>query len=122
MIVKRKKDHKVKQSPYCGELQEILSGSEYSPNIAIALDICPTKAHYHSGFDEIYFVIDGYLVLKLFTPELGEITEQGLSANELCVIPKGIHHKVSEASVSNRLCIITMPCFADDDEHLSDVF
>ena len=121
MITKLMKDHIVKHTPICGEIREILAGSEYSPNIAIALDIRPTTAHYHTGFDEVYFVLDGDLVLQLYDPESNEIAEQKLAANELCVITKGIHHKITKSSAGNRLCVITMPRFEAGDEHLSEV-
>ncbi len=121
MITRFTKDHIIKQSPFCGELREVLRGSEYSPNIAIALDIRPTIAHYHKRFDEVYFVLDGDLVLQLYSPESGETMEQPLAANELCVITKGIHHKITRSSASNRLCIITVPHFDANDEHPSKV-
>ena len=121
MITKLMKDHIIKQTPTCGELREILPGSEYSPDIAIALDIIPTIAHYHKGFDEIYFVLDGDLVLRLYDPVSSETTDQELTANELCVITKGIHHKVTKSSTKNRLCIITVPRFDANDEHPSNV-
>ncbi len=121
MITKLTKDHIIKQSPFCGELREVLTGSEYSPDIAIALDIRPTTAHYHTGFDEVYFVLDGDLVLQLHDPESGETREQPLAANELCVITKGIHHKITRSSASNRLCIITVSRFEAGDEHPSGV-
>ncbi len=120
MITKLMKDHIIKQTPTCGEIREILLGTEYSPNIAIALDIRPTKAHYHKGFDEIYFVLDGDLILKVYNPETGESIEQKLGKNELCVITKGIHHKIIESSANNRLCVITVPRFNAADEYLSE--
>lgn len=120
MITKLLKDHIVKQTP-CGEIHEILLGSEYSPDIAIAPNIGPTKAHYHTGFDEVYFVLDGDLVLQLYDPESGGSTEQKLGANELCVITKGIHHKITKSSTKNRLCVITVPRFDASDEHPSEV-
>ncbi len=45
--------------------------------------------------------------LELFDPATQKIWTQRLRANELCVIGKGIHHKLTEASDSNRLCVIT---------------
>jgi hypothetical protein len=39
MILKLLADHAVKQSPTCGEIREILHGGEWSPNIALAMDI-----------------------------------------------------------------------------------
>ncbi len=121
MIVKLFKDHLVKQSPTCGELREILIGNDYPfLNIAIAQDIKPTIAHYHKEFDEIYFLLDGSMNLKFFDPVSDKVWTQKLSADELCVINKGIHHKVTEVSDKNRLCVITVPRFDGSDEHLSD--
>lgn len=121
MIVKLLKDHVVKESPTCGELREILIGNDYPfLNIAVAQDIKPTKAHYHQQFEEIYFVLDGWMNLELFDPATQKIWTQRLAANELCVIGKGIHHKLTEACDSNRLCVITVPRFNEADEHFSD--
>jgi mannose-6-phosphate isomerase-like protein (cupin superfamily) len=121
MIMKLKKDHVSVVTPFCGELLEILSGPEFSPNIAIALDIRATTAHYHTGFEEVYFVLDGNLVLQLYDPASGESTEQRLEANELCVIAKGVHHKITQSSGKNRLCVLTIPRFDAGDEHPSTV-
>jgi mannose-6-phosphate isomerase-like protein (cupin superfamily) len=121
MIVKLLKDHIVKQSPTCGELREILIGDEYPfLNIAVADNIKPTKAHFHKEFDEVYFVLDGYIGLKLYDPKSDRIWTEYLGANELCVISKGIHHEVTEASDTNKLCVISVPQFHSGDETLSD--
>ncbi len=120
MLIKHLADHVVKQSPTCGEIREILRGAEYSPNLALATNIGVTTAHYHLGFDEIYFVLDGELLLHLFDPASEEKKEVKLVAGELCVITKGIHHQVVEATPENRLCVITMPAFEMGDEHVSN--
>jgi mannose-6-phosphate isomerase-like protein (cupin superfamily) len=122
MITKLLKDHVVNQSPMCGEIREILIDTEYSPNVAIVMDILPTKAHYHESFDEIYFVLDGYIQLQIYDPDTGKVTEQTLSANELCVISKGIHHGITESSTENRLCVISVPQYKASDQHSSDKF
>lgn len=71
MIVKKTKDHIVKTNPLCGEIREILR-EEYEPmSIAIAKDIDPTTAHYHESFDEIYFLLDGTMALKIYDPQKG---------------------------------------------------
>ena len=109
------------RTPTCGEIREILIGNDYPYlNIAIAQDIKPTRAHYHKEFDEIYFVLDGSMNLKFFDHVTEKTWTQQLGADELCVIGKGIHHKVIEASDKNRLCVITVPRFEESDEHLSD--
>lgn len=61
MIIKLVKDHIIKNSDTSDEIREIFSNKEYSPNIALVINIRPTKVHYHNGFDEIYFVLDGFL-------------------------------------------------------------
>jgi mannose-6-phosphate isomerase-like protein (cupin superfamily) len=122
VITKLLKDHVVKQSPMCGELREILIGAEYSPNVAMAMEILPTEAHYHESFDEIYFVLDGYIQLRIYDPDTAKVTEQTLSANELCVISKGIHHGITESSTENRLGVISVPQYKASDQHSSDKF
>ena len=120
MILKLAADHVIKQSPTCGEIHEILRHGEYSPTIALALNIGPTTPHYHLTYDETYFVLDGTLELKLHDPSTNTTSTHKLEANELCVITKGIHHQVIHASPANRLCVISVPAFDLADEHLSD--
>jgi mannose-6-phosphate isomerase-like protein (cupin superfamily) len=121
MIVRLLKDQIVNQSPTCGEVREILVGDQYPfLNVAVAHDIRPTHAHYHRGFDEIYFMLDGTLALRFYDPGEDRTWSQALGPDELCVISKGIHHVVTEAATPNRLCVITVPRFDPEDEHLSD--
>jgi len=121
MIVKTLNDHTVLNSPTCGEIREVLKDGEYKPlGIAIALNIEPTKAHYHKSFDEIYFVLDGSLKLEFYDPVDEKLWTETLNSNELCVVSKGIHHRVMKASGINRLCVISIPPFHQDDEYFSD--
>jgi mannose-6-phosphate isomerase-like protein (cupin superfamily) len=120
MITKLLRDHVVKTSPFCGAIHEIVTGAEYSPSIALAIDIRETVAHFHRTFDEVYFVLDGEIALTLHDPSDGTTTEQRLGADELCVISKGVHHKVAAASPKNRLCVICVPHFDPADEHKSE--
>lgn len=121
MLIRKVADHQVKQSPWCGEIREILSASAYQPlSIAIALDIKPTKAHFHRSFDEIYFVLDGSLTLRLHDPVTEKTWTESVTTNELVVISKGVHHGVVEASAGNRLCVICTPPFDPSDETTSD--
>jgi mannose-6-phosphate isomerase-like protein (cupin superfamily) len=120
MITKLLGDQVVKTSPFCGAIHEILTGAEYSPSLALAIDIRETVPHFHTTFDEIYFILDGEIALTLYDPANGKTTEQKLGAGELCVISKGIHHKVAASSAKNRLCVICVPHFDPGDEHKSE--
>lgn len=121
MILKKVADHHIKHSPWCGEIREILERDDYAPlSVAIAVDIQPTRAHFHRTFDEIYFVLDGSIRLKLSDAASGRTWEETLAANELFVISKGLHHGVVEASAKNRLCVICTPPFDPKDETTSD--
>ena len=120
MILKLLADHAVKQSPTCGEIREILHGGDWSPNVALAIDIDRTTAHWHATFDEIYFVLDGWLELQLYDPATDTRRTQVLAANELCVITRGVHHQVTNSSPQNRLCVITTPRFDPADEVISE--
>jgi mannose-6-phosphate isomerase-like protein (cupin superfamily) len=121
MLIKKIQDHEVNISPTCGEIHEILGPKDDSTvNVAVAFDIKPTHAHYHLGFEEIYFVLDGDIQLKLYDPATGKIWTESLNANELAVLTPGIHHQIVASSEKNRLCVLTTPHFNPEDEHLSD--
>ena len=95
MITKKVKDHIVNQTPTCGIVRGILNRADYEGvNIAEAINIQPTKAHFHRTFDEIYFVLDGELQLRFHDPQNARTWDEVLRANELCVITKGVHHVV----------------------------
>jgi mannose-6-phosphate isomerase-like protein (cupin superfamily) len=121
MLVKLLKDRKYIKTVTCGDLFEILSGDEYSPNIAVLFNVGVTEAHFHNNFDEIYFVLNGFIVVKLYVPNENRLKEIKLKANELCVISKGIHHKIIKASKKNRLCALSIPKFNPDDEYISNI-
>lgn len=121
ILVKHLADHLVVNSPTCGKIHDILKTGDYTPlGLAISINIKPTQAHYHRTFDEIYFVLDGQMKLQVYDPTNNQTHTYELKANELCVITKGLHHKILEASTQNRLCVISTPPFHSDDEHLSD--
>jgi mannose-6-phosphate isomerase-like protein (cupin superfamily) len=120
MLIKKLADHLIVHSPYCGEIREIISGSDYDKlGMALAVDIKPTTAHYHKTFDEIYFVLDGVLEIEFYDPASDRAWNEVLSANELVVVSKGVHHKVVRASDRNRLCVVSVPPFHADDENPS---
>jgi mannose-6-phosphate isomerase-like protein (cupin superfamily) len=106
-----------------GAIIEVLS-SQKSPglDIAVVLNIKATRAHYHIGFEEIYFVLDGYITLGLYDPKADNFSEVVLETHELMVIKPGIHHKVVAASMKNRIAVISLPGFDPNDEHLSEKF
>ena len=120
MLTKKLADHIIVHSPFCGEIREIVAESDYDKlGVAVAIDIKPTTAHFHKTFDEIYFVLDGELKLEFYDPESDKIWTESLSANELTIVSKGVHHKVLKASERNRLCVISVPPFHADDENPS---
>ncbi len=122
MIVKRMSDHNVVDSHICGIIREVLIGDDYRfLNIAISNDIGITEAHFHRGFDEIYFVLDGAIKLLLYDPESQNTWVEDLKENELCIIPRLAHHKITQASPKNRICFISVPQFNENDQNISDV-
>lgn len=122
MIVKRMSDHNVVDSHICGVIREVIIGDDYQfLNIAISNDIGITEAHFHEGFDEIYFVLDGNIKLLLYSPESKETWTEDLGENELCIIPMLVHHKIIQASPKNRVCFISIPQFNEKDQQISTI-
>jgi mannose-6-phosphate isomerase-like protein (cupin superfamily) len=122
VLVKRMQDHNVVDSPICGIIREIIIGNDYERlNLALSVNIGITTAHYHKGFDEIYFVLDGSMKLLLHDPSTVRTWTEDLGPNELAMIPSMVHHKIIEVTPENRLCLITIPRFSEDDQHVSDV-
>ncbi len=122
MIVKKVKDHHIITSNTCGNIHEILTDEDYdSLSVAVLPDSRPTKGHYHEKFEEIYFVLDGAVKLKFHNPADGRTWNEELSADELCVIPKGVHHVIEETTAGNRLCVMCVPRFVDGDLIPSDI-
>ena len=121
-IIKKLDDHRVIPTETCGDFVEILRNGEYEKlDLGIVRNIAPTKGHYHERSDEIYFVLDGEITVSLFDPRDKTRRTVRLTANELCAIKVGTHHKVSAASNVNRICVITVPKWDEEDEHLSEI-
>jgi len=121
MIVKRQRDQIHIQSSTCGALFEVLSGPDVTPTIAMVRDIRVTVPHYHREFEELYFVLEGTLTIRLYEPDIERMSDVELRKHELCVIPRGVHHQVIRSSYENLLCALSVPHFDKDDEHRSDV-
>lgn len=123
MLIKKIEDQIINATDTCGEIRTIIKKGEYHfLGMAIAINIQPTKAHYHNTFDEIYFLTDGNMTLGIYNPLTNKKDQYELNSNELFIISKGLHHKILTASAQNRLCIISVPPFYPDDEHPSDKF
>jgi mannose-6-phosphate isomerase-like protein (cupin superfamily) len=80
-------------------------------NVAVCPNIRPTIGHFHPEFDEIYFVLDGWIELKTYDPSTDSYAEQRLGSEELVLIPAGVHHKVTASADVNRLCVLMIPGF-----------
>jgi len=123
VMLRKRAHHHIKMSPICGEIIEVLSSRDYPRlDIAVVQNIRTTKPHFHLGFEEIYFVLDGCITLGLYDPCTDKFSEHLLESHELMVIQPNIHHKVIAASSQNRLIVVSVPGFNPNDEHVSDKF
>ena len=115
------RDHVHVKSPFCGDLIEVLRGRSAIPDLAVLVDVKGTTAHFHRGFDEVYLAMEGSFTLRLFDPGASRESEHTIGRHEACVIPRGVHHQIMQASMTNRLCVICVPHFDPGDEIPSDV-
>jgi mannose-6-phosphate isomerase-like protein (cupin superfamily) len=115
MLVKLVADMVKTQTVTCGEVDMILGAVDYSKlNVAICPNIKPTIAHYHPSFDEIYFVLDGWIYIKTYGPKTGKYAEQRLGQNKMALFPMGLHHVITESSSVSRLCVLMTPGFISE--------
>jgi len=121
-ITKKKADHIIKMSETCGRISEVLKKGDYPAlDLAIVADINSTVGHSHATFDEIYVLAHGSISVEFYDPASKRRWTDELQADELCVIRKGIHHKVVDGSVGNKLMVICVPGFDMNDEQVSSI-
>ena len=121
-ITKKLTDHIKKTSETCGEISEVLTRGEYAHlDVAVICGITHTVAHYHASFDEVYLVASGALTVEFYDPARQHKWAETYHSDELCVIGKGLHHKVVGGTAQNKLIVICVPGFDLADEHISEV-
>jgi len=121
IIVKKQKDYTPIVTRTCGALTEILAEPHVTPAIALVRDIRVTVPHFHREFEELYWVLDGEMTIRLYEPDERRFTDVELRKHELCVIRRGVHHQVARSSYENLLCALSVPYFEKNDETPSDV-
>ncbi len=122
MIVKKLADQNIVNASNCGTISEILTKEDkVGYGIAIIENVEITTAHYHNNADETYLVLNGSLTLSLYDPTTRKKWNQELKTNELCFIPKGIHHKISQKEANTKLCVICSPFYDADDDIQSTI-
>ena len=116
MIKKTPENHVLYDCDYAREMRQILSGEEYNNmGLAIAVDLGVMEAHYHSGFDEIFYLLEGSLECKFYDPKEDRTWTEELSVGDTLVVSKGVHHKLLKASEKNRLMVISIPPWHPED-------
>jgi mannose-6-phosphate isomerase-like protein (cupin superfamily) len=121
MIKKTPGDHILHECEYAREMREILKVSEYDKiGLAVGVDLFEMEAHYHKLFDEVFYVLEGNMDCEFYDPDKDKTWTEELSQGDTLVVPKGTHHKVTNASPKNRLMVISIPPWHADDVNPSD--
>lgn len=121
MIHKKLQEHVLYDCDYAREMRQILSPSEYDKaGLALAVDLGQMNSHYHKTFDEIFYVLEGSMNCKFYDPESKKTWSEELSSGDVLVVPKGVHHKILEASSKNKLIVMSIPPWHADDVNPSD--
>jgi len=115
VVIKLLADIVKQQTATCGEVDMVLGSTDYPHlNVALCPNIKPTIGHFHPGFDEAYFVLDGWIEIKTYNPRTDRYEETRLGPDELALFPAGVHHRVTAASDVNRLCVLMIPGFTGE--------
>ncbi len=104
------------------QVYELLTNEDYKDaSIAITRNCFATKGHYHTTFDELYLLLEGTITLQVIDTKSGQIKEVLMRENDICVVPKNMHHRIDNASEKNVLCVISLPGWRMDDEIPSEL-
>lgn len=116
-MIKKFDQQLLKKSDICGDIRVILTAIDRCEvDVAILENVKPTQQHFHKYFKEIYLLLDGESELELI--EDGMKSYVTVAANEVVVIPPFVSHRITRTTLNTRLCVISVPAFDLDDEHV----
>ena len=97
------------QCPY-GNVRRIITGSKAGIANIHVVSVTRGKSHYHSGYDEIFYILSGSGTITL------DGTDHPITPGAVAVIPAGTVHSIFSASEKPVEFIIfgTPPMFMDD--------
>ena len=87
----------------------------YSENVSVGAKILTDEMkdkHYHKDSEEIFIVILGALLIKLFHKK--NIEELSIMPNEILIIKPGIVHQIVKFTPQTEIIIINAPAVLND--------
>jgi oxalate decarboxylase/phosphoglucose isomerase-like protein (cupin superfamily) len=102
--------HQTIADEFCGKLTMLPNGG------VMAQGFTHNVGHFHTQFEETYFVFAGSLRLALHDPRQAEITEIVVEKFDALRIPPGIGHKVIGGTSDNCIMVSCRPSFVPGDE------
>jgi oxalate decarboxylase/phosphoglucose isomerase-like protein (cupin superfamily) len=73
------------------------------------------EAHYHSSFDETYFVAHGTISVALKTPNSDVLDIREYRKFEAVIIPRGTSHRVLQGASDNVILVTYSPRYIESD-------
>jgi oxalate decarboxylase/phosphoglucose isomerase-like protein (cupin superfamily) len=73
------------------------------------------EAHYHSSFDETYYVARGIISVALKTPNSYVLRIKEYREGEVVIIPRGTSHRVLEGTSDNVILVTYSPRYIESD-------
>ncbi len=109
-----KNNQNIVNSETCGELLEVLNLKGVPVSVTQAVNLRPTKPHYHKVGTEIFWVRKGEITVKVDESEPVKIC-----SGEVLVISPNEVHEVVETSDDNEVIVINNPRWEKGDEYQS---
>lgn len=114
-IINKIQQHQIK-SDSCGLLLEVINQKDFPFGIVLSENIKTSKAHYHKKANKCYWMLAGWVDLKIENIKTGAKSMIKLNDGDLITIEPYEKHQIIAGSDSNRMVTITSPAW-----HIEDV-
>ncbi len=114
-VIKRKQQNQI-QSDTCGLILEVINQKDFPFGIVLSENIKSTDAHYHKKAKKCYWMLEGWVNLKVENIKTGKISKILLDKGDLITFDPFEKHQIIDGSDKNRMVTITSPAW-----HIEDV-
>lgn len=114
-LIKKEQQSQIK-SDTCGFLLEVINQKDFPFGIVLSENIKSTEAHYHKRAKKCYWMLEGWVYLKVVNIKTGTMSKIKLDEGDLITLDPFEKHQIVDGSDKNLMVTITSPAW-----HIGDV-